>query len=80
MAEPIEVMVNATALKVEQGTTVAVALAMAGAVCRSSVSGEGRGPLCAMGICFECRASIDGITHRRTCQIACLPGMDIRTQ
>lgn len=80
MAEQIEVMVNAAPVKVEKGTTVAVALALAGAACRWSVSGQPRGPLCGMGICYECRASVDGVSHRRTCQITCRPGMDIRTQ
>lgn len=36
---------------------------------RLSVTGEPRGPLCGMGICFECRATIDGKPHVRTCQM-----------
>ena len=34
---------------------------------RVSVSGEPRGPLCAMGTCFECRATVDGVSQVRTC-------------
>lgn len=41
----------------------------AGTPSRRSVSGEPRGPLCGMGICFECRATVSGVPHRRTCQI-----------
>jgi D-hydroxyproline dehydrogenase subunit gamma len=61
------------------GSTVAVAIAIAGQPCRTSVTGEPRGPLCGMGICFECRAVVDGIPHSRTCQILCEPDMDVST-
>ena len=47
--------------------------------CRTSVSGKPRGPLCGMGICFECRVTINGISHCRSCQILCEPGMDVST-
>jgi sarcosine oxidase subunit alpha len=46
---------------------------------RRSVSGEARGPLCGMGICFECRVTIDGVAHVRSCQTLCENGMDVRT-
>ncbi len=79
MPEPLTVTVNETEIAVPQGTTVAVAIMLAGQVCRTSVSGEPRGPLCGMGICYECRAAIDGVQHCRTCQIVCSQGMEIRT-
>ena len=41
--------------------------------------GEPRGPLCGMGICFECRVTIDGEAHCRSCQTECRNGMDVRT-
>jgi len=34
---------------------------------RTSVTGSPRGPLCGMGVCFECRATVDGEPHVRTC-------------
>jgi D-hydroxyproline dehydrogenase subunit gamma len=79
MREDIQVHVNDAALSVPQGSTVAVAIAIAGVACRTSVSGEKRGPLCGMGICFECRATVNGTPHTRTCQLLCEPAMDIRT-
>jgi D-hydroxyproline dehydrogenase subunit gamma len=79
MPEQISVAVNGASITVAQGTTVAAALMIAGAPCRISVTGEPRAPLCGMGICFECRAEIDGIAHRRSCEIVCQPGMRIRT-
>ena len=79
MPEPITVTVNGTSIAVPPGATVAVAIVLAGAACRKSVSGEMRGPLCGMGICFECRAVIDGRLHCRSCQIICQSGMEVRT-
>jgi sarcosine oxidase subunit alpha len=32
-----------------------------------------------MGICFECRVTIDGQPHARSCQIPLREGMEIRT-
>ena len=75
----VEVVINGKRREVDPGCTVAVAIAIADLNCRTSVSGEPRGPLCAMGICFECRATVDGVAHSRTCQLLCAPGMDIRT-
>ncbi|MGA7858399.1 MAG: 2Fe-2S iron-sulfur cluster-binding protein [Terracidiphilus sp.] len=82
MPEPVDsfnLMVNGAAIKVAPGTTVAAAIAMTGAATRKSVTGEPRGPLCGMGICFECRATIDGTPHQRSCQILCAAGMEVRT-
>ena len=80
MSTDVELKVNGKGLKVRPGTTVAAALAMAGSdATRRSVSGEPRGPLCGMGICFECRVTIDGQPYRLACQIACRTGMEVVT-
>ncbi len=73
------VRVNGVSVSVPAGATVAVAMVMAGQPCRSSVLGEPRGPLCGMGICFECRAVVNGIPHSRTCQLLCEPDMEVKT-
>lgn len=78
-ARSISLTVNGSAVTVAPGTTVAAAVAMAAAATRTSVSGETRGPLCGMGICFECRVTIDGVPHQRSCQILCAPGLRITT-
>jgi hypothetical protein len=80
MADTVRLTVNGRALAMPAGATVAVALAIAGAACRTSVSGEPRAALCAMGTCFECRAMVDGAPHQRTCQIVCRDGMEVRTE
>lgn len=46
---------------------------------RTSVDGQPRGPLCGMGICFECRATVNGHPHERTCQLMVRDGMEIQT-
>jgi sarcosine oxidase subunit alpha len=79
MNDSIRVNVNGRSVDVPSGSTAAVALAVAGMPARQSISGTPRGPLCGMGICFECCAMIDGRPHQRTCQAACRPGMEIRT-
>jgi aerobic-type carbon monoxide dehydrogenase small subunit (CoxS/CutS family) len=79
MLSNVTVTVNGLPITVTPGTTVAVALTIAGRACRTSVSGEPRGPLCGMGICFECRVAINGQPHLRSCQIVCEQGMKVRT-
>ena len=79
MAE-IQVTVNGAEVSVREGTTVAAAVAIAGvSVFRHSVSREARGPLCGMGICYECRVTIDEEPHARSCQIVCRAGMRVKT-
>ena len=75
----VTLSVNGAPVIVVAGATVAVAVAIAGQACRTSVSGEPRGPLCGMGICYECRVSINGMPHCRSCQVLCQSGMDVRT-
>jgi hypothetical protein len=77
MPEEIGVSVNGKPIAVPEGVSVASAILMADSYCRRSVTGEYRGPLCGIGICFECRAQVNGTPHRRTCQLACAPGMEI---
>ncbi len=80
MADRVTVRVNGRPQAVPAGTTVAAAVLQAGGFAfRLSVSGEPRGPLCGMGICFECRLTIDGERHLKSCQIFCRDGMEIET-
>ena len=79
MPDQVSLKVNGATISVPSGTSVAVAMVLAGQPCRTSVTGEPRGPLCGMGICFECRVTIDGREHCRSCQIPCAAGMEVRT-
>lgn len=75
----IRLKVNGIEIAVASGTTVATAILMTGTSVRTSVRGEPRAPLCGMGICFECRATVNGTAHRKTCQLLCEQGMEVRT-
>jgi aerobic-type carbon monoxide dehydrogenase small subunit (CoxS/CutS family) len=68
-------------LRVSAGVSVAAALLTHGVhTFRRSVSGEGRAAFCGMGICHECRVTINGIPHRRACLITVLDGLDVVTE
>jgi sarcosine oxidase subunit alpha len=76
----LSLTVNGLPMSVKEGTTVAAAVLISGvASFRRSVSGEPRGPLCGMGICYECRVTINDEPHARSCQIPCRAGMRVVT-
>ena len=80
MDNHVEITVDGHRIAVPAGTVVAAALARAGIErFRRSVTGEARGPLCGMGICMECRVTINGLAHSRSCQVLCQDGMKVRT-
>jgi D-hydroxyproline dehydrogenase subunit gamma len=78
--ELVNLTVNEVPVSVPAGSTVAAAVLEAGvSTFRRSVLGEARGPLCGMGICFECRVNVNGVAHVRSCQTLCENGMEVRT-
>lgn len=80
MPDRVRISVNGARVEVPAGTTVAAAVMLSGvSIFRHSGTGEPRGPVCGMGICFECRLTIDGITHQRSCQVECADGMQVVT-
>lgn len=80
MPDEVVVVVDGVLVTVPAGSMVSAALLKVGVSSfRKSVTGEPRGPLCGMGICFECRVMIDLEAHCRSCQTICENGMDIRT-
>lgn len=80
MPDMVTVLLNGQTLCVPAGSTVAAAVLLGGVTAfRRSVTGEARAPLCGMGICYECRVTVNGQAHARSCQIACAEGMEVRT-
>jgi D-hydroxyproline dehydrogenase subunit gamma len=75
----VAITVNGKSVTVPAGASAAVAIILSGDACRVSVSGEARGPLCGMGICMECCATVDGVPHVRSCQVVARAGMEIVT-
>lgn len=81
MSRTLSILVDGRLLEVAEGITVAAALLNAGEdAFRDSVSGSPRGPLCGMGICFECRVTIDGAGGRRACLETVFAGMRVMTR
>ena len=76
----ITLKINKKEVSIAEGSTVATAIfASDASLFRSSVTGEPRFPLCGMGICFECRVTINGVKHQKSCQILADDGMKIET-
>jgi aerobic-type carbon monoxide dehydrogenase small subunit (CoxS/CutS family) len=79
-ATRLHLTIDGKAVEVEAGTIVAAALVMAGAGgTRTSVSGQPRTALCGMGVCQECRVTIDGRVHVLACQTLCREGQVVCT-
>ncbi|HUA58193.1 MAG TPA: (2Fe-2S)-binding protein [Verrucomicrobiae bacterium] len=80
MSDTIRLTVDDVPVDAPAGSMVSAAVALAGKTSyRRSVTGEPRSPLCGMGICFECRVTIDGRPHQKSCQVPCMDGMEVRT-
>ena len=80
MPETVTILVNGDSVTMLEGSMVSAAILTSGVhAFRRSSTGELRGPLCGMGICFECRVVIDGEPHCRSCQTVCQDGMEVRT-
>lgn len=83
MPDMLTIIVDGRNVRVARGSSVVAAIALAtdtaGVVTRESVSGAQCGPLCGMGVCQECRVTIDGVRHRLACQTLCAEGMNVKT-
>ena len=79
MSRGTRLRVDGIEVEVAPGSTVAAAIATVGDGFRRSHQGCLRGPLCGMGICFECRVRIDGRPHVRACMVTCVDGMRVQT-
>jgi len=81
VAEPIHILVDGRELAVAPGQSLAAALLGAGVTAfRTSVCGEPRGPVCGMGVCHECRVTVDGAPQRRACLELVREGMEVATR
>jgi hypothetical protein len=80
MPEHVTIWINGIPVQMEAESMVSAALLKTGVPCRRSVTHEPRTALCGMGICFECRATVNGAPHRRTCQLTCQEGMVVESE
>ncbi len=77
---PFTIHINGQAHTLPESMNVAAALMLAGVpVCRQSSTGEARFALCGMGVCHECRVTINQQAQQLACQTWCQPGMKILT-
>ncbi|MGA2115537.1 MAG: (2Fe-2S)-binding protein [Bryobacteraceae bacterium] len=80
MGDAVTLRVNGKPVTVPAGAMLSTAIAAAGLdLFRRSAAGQPRGPLCGMGICFECRVTVGGRQHVRSCQTVCAAGMQVHT-
>jgi predicted molibdopterin-dependent oxidoreductase YjgC len=80
ISDTVRLNINGRDLTVAAGATVAAAVLLSGVTqFRTSITGQPRAALCGMGICFECRLTIDGRSNVRSCQIPAKDGMIIHT-
>jgi D-hydroxyproline dehydrogenase subunit gamma len=77
----LSLTIDGRVVTVATGSTVAAALTRAQGVrgTRASVSGMPRTMVCGMGICQECRVTVDGRAHVLACQTLCRDGMVVDT-
>jgi D-hydroxyproline dehydrogenase subunit gamma len=77
----VRVTVDGDVIELPAGSTVAAALATHAGIAgtRASISGMPRTALCGMGVCQECRVTIDGFAHMLACQTLCRDGQTIET-
>jgi hypothetical protein len=75
----VAVIVNGNPRNLPDGQVLAAALLADGiaAFGCSVTAGEPRGPLCLMGSCFQCAATVDGEPQTRTCRVRVRAGMTV---
>ena len=78
----VTMTVDGSEIEAREGDMVAGAMLAAGILQfrTTPVSGAPRGPLCMMGVCFECLVTIDGVGSRQACLTPVRAGMNIETQ
>jgi len=80
--ERVVLRIDGRSVEARKGDSVAAAMLAAGIVRTRMTPGLGmpRGPHCAIGTCFDCLATIDGVGNRRACMVAVADGMTVDTQ
>jgi predicted molibdopterin-dependent oxidoreductase YjgC len=78
-ARYVEIQVDDRPVMAREGEMLAIAL-MEGGVSvfrRTPVSGQGRAPLCLMGVCFDCLVHVDGRRNVQSCMVQVEAGMRV---
>jgi aerobic-type carbon monoxide dehydrogenase small subunit (CoxS/CutS family) len=76
----IAICLNGTPIHgIAEGSNLAAVLLGSHLACRRSASGETRAPFCGMGLCGECRVTVDGVMHVLACRTICRDGLQVKT-
>ncbi|MFF2654957.1 2Fe-2S iron-sulfur cluster-binding protein [Streptomyces sp. NPDC058045] len=75
----VTILVDGEPVPARTGETVAAAMLTAGAAFERDRTGTPRAPLCNMGTCFECTATVDGRPLTRTCLVPVCEGTVVET-
>lgn len=78
--ENVTVTVDGAQVQACAGETLAVAMLAAGSRFDQDRSGAPRAPLCNMGTCFECVATVNGRAGTRTCLVPARDGSIVETR
>lgn len=77
----LTIHVDGRPLPAFEGETVAAALIAAGiGTLRHTDGGQARGVFCAMGVCFDCLVTVDGVESTRACMTWVGEGMEVATR
>ena len=81
MSTTFEFTFEGKSITAREGQSVAAALLEAGERClRIDEAGNAKGAVCGIGVCWECRCSIDGVPDTRACVTEARPGIIVRRQ
>lgn len=75
----ITIYLNGEALVVTAGANLAAVLLAAQHASRMSVTQQARAAFCGMGLCGECRITINGEAMQLACRTECVEGMKVST-
>ena len=76
-----DITINGEAYSAYEGDTVLAALVTSGhkSLRHSRKIGEPRGPLCGMGVCYECLVTINNRPNQRACMTEVEDRMEVHT-
>lgn len=81
--KPVMLTVNGRPVKAYSGETLFAVLCAEGIMALRPTSKKsteaGRGGFCGMGVCQECRVTVDGLPDRRACMTEVRTGMEVLT-
>jgi thioredoxin reductase len=78
---PMSIRVDGKEVEVYPGETLAAAIMNEfGIGYRETLNGEKRGPVCQMGVCYECSVHVNGLGKVRACMTTVEDGMEIKTR